>query len=189
MLLMISTINFHYALGKEAAHTRPVYGPATEAQRASHMRLSVAADALVDRAPSDMVLQDWSEELNQAMVSYTGEEVVKCLSTEACLLEPTLPPAELTGSIELADLLEGTTREVIVEPSKLRRTDDQFVQKWPKPRIHAKDKKEEKKILKMLYQRRIVDPVDESEMRHFEDEAVSSGIFGVLKPKKQKVRK
>ena len=55
MLLMISTINFHYALGKEAAHTRPVYGPATEAQRASHMRLSVAADALVDRAPSDMV--------------------------------------------------------------------------------------------------------------------------------------
>ena len=58
MLLMISTINFHYALGKEAAHTRPVYGPATEAQRASHMRLSVAADALVDRAPSDMVLQD-----------------------------------------------------------------------------------------------------------------------------------
>ena len=65
------------------------------------MRLSVAADALVDRAPSDMVLQDWSEELNQAMVSYTGEEVVKCLSTEACLLEPTLPPAELTGPSSL----------------------------------------------------------------------------------------
>ena len=98
MMVMIACVNFHYCGG--VAYQRRLYlAPTTVAQHASHLRRGVAADALIDRCPAEMVLQIWSGELRMTSVSYAGEQVQRCLRTDVGLLKLGLPPRELTGSI------------------------------------------------------------------------------------------
>ena len=184
---MVATLNFNFCLGGQGKHMRRHHGPVTFAQRAAHMRLAVAADLLVDRVPGGMVLRHWDQELGSTSVSYSGEEVQKCYAAEAVLLEPGLPPPGLAGSIQMADLLDGVTRDYIVNPQKLRRTDDHNVVPWSRPRIHATSESEKRKILVMLAKQKVCTPVSEDELWEFNGEKVGSGLFAVLKPKKAKV--
>ena len=78
---------------------------------------------------------------------------------QAVLLEPGLPPPAIAGSIQMADLLDGVTRDYIVNPQKLRRTDDHNVAPWSRPRIHAKSEIEKRKILVMLAKQKVCKPV------------------------------
>jgi hypothetical protein len=71
LLLMVSCINYHYCLGRNADRIALHHGPPTQAQRAVHVRLAVAADALIDRSPEDVLFQDWAAELRDTKVSYT----------------------------------------------------------------------------------------------------------------------
>ena len=157
VLLMIACINYHYFVGADASSMPSFHGPATAAQRAAHLRLAVAADALVDRAPDDVVFQDWTSDLRSTSVSYTGEEVQTCHRTEAELLEPGLPPKALTGSIALADLCEGRSRDALLHPLTFRKGADEPVTPWPRPRIHTASKDEEYRALALLYNYGILD--------------------------------
>ena len=96
------------------------------------------------------MLKHWGEELRSTSVSYSGEEVQKCYAAEALLLEPGLSPPGLAGSIQIADLLDGLTRDYVIDPKKMRRTDSHKVVAWSRPRIHATSESEKKKILVML---------------------------------------
>ena len=187
LTLMIAVINFHYCVGGPSERFLNFVGPCTAAQHAAHVRLGVAADAFIDRTPGDLQLQDWSHDLRHTSVSYSGEEVQKCLKCEAELLKPGLPPPELTGSIPLAELCEGPTRQYLMRPESTRRQDDSMVAPWPKPRIHATSTGERKKIVRMLYEDGILEETDEKHMWRFRGELVSSGMFAVGKAKKKKV--
>jgi hypothetical protein len=69
LVLMVACINFHYCLGAPSHKYVHVQGPCTLAQRSALIRLGVAADAFVDRAPGDVLFHDWSDELRNASVS------------------------------------------------------------------------------------------------------------------------
>ena len=187
--LMIAVINFHYCLGGPAEKYLHFVGPCTAAQHASHIRLGVAADAFIDRTPADLQLRDWTSDLRNTSVSYGGEEVAKCIKCEAELLAPGLPPAELTGSIPLAELCEGRTRDVLLRSDLARRKDDSLVAPWPPPRIHATSLKEKFKVLKLLWDTGIVEAISEEDMWSFRGVRVKSGLFAVGKAKKCQVQK
>ena len=87
----------------------------------------------------------------------------------------------------MAELLDGATRNYIVNPQKLRRTDDHKVTPWSRPRIHAKSESEKRKILVMLAKQKVCKPALEDELWEFNGEKVDSGLCEVLKPKKKKV--
>jgi len=114
------------------------------------MRLAIAADAFCDRRPGDTVLKGWAHDLSKASISYQGEEILTCLKVEAKLLEPGLPLVELTGSLPLEELVDGHTREFLVDPELLRRHDDDNVVPWPRPRIHAVDSQGKDEVFTLM---------------------------------------
>ena len=119
MLLMIACINFHYYLGASATKISAFHGPAAAAQRAAHVRLAVAADALIDRSPEDIVFKDWSSDLRSTSVSYSGEEVQTCYQTETALIEPDALDAPVVTKARGKAARDGTEESKGLEASQV----------------------------------------------------------------------
>ena len=86
----------------------------------------------------------------------------------------------------MADLLDGLTRDYVIDPKKMRRTDDHKVVPWSRPGIHATSENEKKKILVMLAKQKVCAPVEDDECLEFNGGKVDAGLLAVLKPKKKK---
>ena len=118
LLLMLTTTNFHWALGCSTVADVPL-GPPSKAQYAAICRLAVAADILLEQNPGKLDNRDWAEELNQK-VNYEGDVVLTArpLSLERIL--PGLPPDGLCASIPILTLLSDDTADCASDPSLVR---------------------------------------------------------------------
>ena len=71
--------------------------------------------------------RDYASELSKQQVSYSGQEVHK---SEGLIFErvlPTLPPRGVAGTVDILPLVQGFTREALLDPSLVRLEDDEVV--------------------------------------------------------------
>lgn len=161
--------------------------PTERRNRAAKRSLSVLGDRvsrfLIQPVHVPPSRQDvWAELLGKG-VSYEGEEIALAQPLTLAQIEPTLPPVGYGGSVELAPLLRGQARFLVEHPELL--VLDPSLKSSPKnvAKVHI-EKGQEVPIFKLLYERGIIDFVDERDV--FADHAGKflSGLFGVPKPGK-----
>eukprot|EP00435_Cladocopium_sp_Y103_P043576 s1827_g12.t1 len=125
-------------------------------------------------------LFDWSNELNELGISYTGEVVEKAQWVTLRQILPGLPSAQHGGLVDLLEVVSSEMAEMLKDPMALVRQD--LVETMPKPRVMCEDD-EWPKVVEALHQRGIVIPVDQ--YVQVKKEYVMNGIFGVPKQGKE----
>ena len=99
------------------------------------IRLGAVADIMCALSPLEFGERDFASELSKEKISYSGQEILKA---EGLVLErvlPTLPPRGVAGTLDILPLVDGFTREALLNPQLLRLPDDEVDPSWSKPRI------------------------------------------------------
>eukprot|EP00435_Cladocopium_sp_Y103_P021915 s438_g5.t1 len=125
-------------------------------------------------------LHEWENELKELGISYTGEVVEKAQWITLRQILPGLPSAEHGGLVDLLEVVPPEMAEILSDPMGLIRGD--LVEAMPKPRVMCEDE-EWPQVVEALYQRGIVQPVDQ--FVQVRKEHVLNGVFGVPKQGKE----
>lgn len=139
--------------------------------------LSEVKEKLV-KAPSR---DQWVGKLDGVKISYQGEVVEKAMPLTLDQVISGLPPAGFGGKVALADLCEGETRRLLMNPEETLLRGDDLPEVIPKPKVLASEE-ESNLIAKELYDRGLVRPV--ARCAAVGDQKILNGAFGVAKPGK-----
>ena len=123
----------------------------------------------------------WEGKLDGVKISYQGEIVEKAQPLTLDQIISGLPPPGFGGKVALADLCEGETRRLLLNPEETLLSGEDLPQEIPKPRVLASDQ-EWDLIGKELYDRGLVRPV--ARCAAVGEQKILNGAFGVLKPGK-----
>ncbi|CAK0881107.1 unnamed protein product, partial [Prorocentrum cordatum] len=132
----------------------------------------------VNLAPSAVVEQRASE-------LYWGEQVTRAFPLTLDGILPGLPSPEVAAQVELADLLSGPAREVLLDPSILRLPEDEVQEPLPKARVLVESKAEYYKIVEALCKLGVMEAEVPEETWTHRGVPVRNGLFGVHKSWKQ----
>ena len=139
--------------------------------------LSEVKEKLV-KAPSR---DQWVDKLDGVKISYQGEVVEKAMPLTLDQVISGLPPAGFGGKVALADLCEGETRRLLMNPEETLLRGDDLPELIPNPKLLASEE-EWNLIAKELYDRGLVRPV--ARCAAVGDQKILNGAFGVAKPGK-----
>ena len=116
-------------------------------------------------------------------VRYDGEVAVVAHSLTADQLLPALPPAGTAGRHLLEDRTSPELSGFLNDPERCRKPAAEVERPLPSPRVMASDA-ERNNIGALLFNLGVCEVVPESDVSWFEEEEVSHGCFGVIKPHK-----
>lgn len=100
-----------------------------------------------------------------------------------------MPPPDVAGTVELRELLDPRSREILEDPASILRPASEVDMNWARPRVRAKSRAERLRIMEMFLKFRIAEPVHSSQVLKSNGQRVVNGVFGVVKAKGQKVRR
>ncbi len=123
----------------------------------------------------------WEGKLDGVKISYQGEIVEKAQPLTLDQIISGLPPSGFGGKVALADLCEGETKRLLLNPEETLLSGEDLPQELPKPRVLASDQ-EWDLIGKELYDRGLAGPV--ARCAAVGEQKILNGAFGVLKPGK-----
>ena len=99
------------------------------------IRLGAVADLMCSLSPLAFGEKDFASDLSKQQVSYSGQEVHKA---EGLIFErvlPTLPPRGVAGTVDILPLVQGFTREALLNPDLVRLDENEVEADWAWPRI------------------------------------------------------
>ena len=164
LFLLVTVLNFHFLLGANPRRAVRTFGPTTVAQEAALVRLATAADVMCIMSPEAFGEHDWAKELPDARVGYDGAEVLRAEGLRLARVLPTLPPKGVTASLDLIPLVDGFTREALLDPSLVRLPDSEVDASWAEPTVRLEVPEELEPLVAELWDRGFFRVVDESEV-------------------------
>lgn len=168
-MLMLSSLNCHFAQGSKCASCRRLFGPPMPTQRSLN--------------PQGIRDLNWERELKRAKVSYCGEEFEVAEQVALRQVEAGLPAQGVAAQIPLEFVLEGYTLHQIRHPAEVREPDEEVTMSWPRSRFHARSPDEEYKVKTALVERGIARVAPKSLCWRVMNRRICSGFFGVIKSK------
>ena len=126
--------------------------------------------------------QVWADVLSKK-VSYEGEEIGIAQSLSVSQILKSLPPLGHGGSINVIPLLQGRTRFLMENPSQVLLDGARRKGFKNKAKVHISPG-EEIPLFQLLFERGVIDYVNEDEVFCDEGGPYLSGLFGVPKPGK-----
>ena len=126
--------------------------------------------------------QVWADVLSKK-VSYEGEEIGIAQSLSVSQILKSLPPLGHGGSIDVIPLLQGRTRFLMENPSQVLLDGARRKGFKNKAKVHISPG-EEVPLFQLLFERGVIDYVNEDEVFCDEGGPYLSGLFGVPKPGK-----
>ena len=183
----------HAWLQPVAAALNDLYGapppyPAHRGGRSVKKCLSVLGDRidrfLTQEIESGIHFDAVWEDISNKQINYSGEEVAiaQCLTIDQVM--KSLPPLGHGGCVELAPLLVGRTRFLIEHPEQVLSRGPPLVTGKNTAKVHLAVG-EEVPFFRLLFERGVVDFVDEKEVFRDAHGPFLSGLFGVPKPNKK----
>ena len=126
---------------------------------------------------------DWEAEVAQHRLSYAGEMVAKAAYVCWEQIEPGLPPAEITASVEAAKLASPKVARFLLDPSISIKPRDEWPERFRKARVMVKGEDEWVRIAMHLYKRGLFTFLEAHQLIWHNGEALLNGLFGVPKGK------
>ena len=126
---------------------------------------------------------DWTQELADSRLTYTGEVVAKAAPLTWRQFEPALPPQHLSGRLDPLSVAAPPLAELLANPALSPKPDSE----WPHPirnaRVHVHPDDEWALIVRRLIDYNIFDVADIAEACTANGRPVLNGAFGVGKGK------
>ena len=138
---------------------------------------------LIQKVDSPLNASDVWSELKEKSVNYLGEEVALAQPLTVDQIVSSLPPVGHGGSVELAPLLVGRSRFLIEHPEQVLLRGDRVKPGKNKSKVHIAAG-DEIELLRLLFQRGVIDYMPEGDVFSDDNGAFLSGLFGVPKPGK-----
>lgn len=113
-------------------------------------------------------------------VDYGGEEVTHALPLRLEELLPGLPDAAVGGSLNALDVVDETVKAWLVDPGRTYKSRDLWPRKVPTAKINA-TRAEWNRLVKVLYERNILETIDKADIFSVDGELVLNGAFAVEK--------
>ena len=185
MLCMMNTGN-HLGAATKVKEDLSIHGPPTVPQWAALCRLTTAADFLVDKNPGPIEGDDGELRLKSRKVTYGGEEAVVTSQICLCQVAADLPPPGTAGSLEAMRFTTGSVRRFLAEPGLLRKPEEEVEMPATRPRSRIRPS-EQMAVYQILWQRDSVVGIEPSKAATHKGKQVENALFGVGKPKEEKV--
>eukprot|EP00435_Cladocopium_sp_Y103_P054777 s1675_g18.t1 len=181
--LVVVSLNWLHSGGNINEGVGPPAGRANAQQESALCRLWDLVKVFVDEKPGRGGVPrtpagGWEEELGKLRVSYTGEVIEKAQPLTYEQIWPGLPTPEHGGLVDILEVVDERLRDKLLRPDLLLR---EVTEKIPQPRVMCDDE-EWPKVVKALYDRHIVVPVQTRPS--VQGVPVLNGAFGVIKPGK-----
>ena len=131
-----------------------------------------------DRVDLDSI---WKE-LDKAVLSYTGEEILPLRPLTVEQMEPALPPAGAGGRVNALDLVDGGTKRFLSDP-RLSMLQSSEIEPGPcRAKVHV-SAGAGAAVARLLVERGVCKPMKLSDVGCVANERILNGLFGVPKPK------
>ena len=131
---------------------------------------------------------DWKRELAEKHISYTGEEIGTAQRVTWAQLEPGLPRPGTAGSISACDASEGEVRRCLLDPQRVLLDPSSKTERRPATGPIWCDMPEWILIATMLVKLGVCSLLRWDELWFVDGLPVLNGLFGVAKPKADKVK-
>ncbi len=180
LFLLLVSLNFmHTGLASVQGHLAGVCGPLSVAQTAAVDYLGTQVEHFLETDPV-MPDTDWCAYLRLRRTTYSGEMMLKGLQLTWRQMEPALPPAELSGSVDATALAAPALRPFLERPELSIKPRDEWPARLRQVRVRA-DPAEWQRILVGLFQRRLIRFLREDQLVYWRGAPLLNGAFGVPK--------
>ncbi len=188
-LLILSAVKCEPCQASRNGASRPLFGPATPIQTEAARNLAVAADLLRSLSPSQVGERDGRGEMKSYRIRYDGPEMGAVESVTAWQVVSALPRAGAARTVDLAQLLEGETKEKLLDPSLCRMKESEVVAEWARPQLCADRLVDEYETKALLCERGIVEAFEGKRIWSRKGRPVEDRYFGAMKAEPEEIAK